>query len=168
VEWWGRGIRVRHHGAPVSSLPGEPFAADWLFGMGTYVPVEVFDRVGLPDAVRFPMAWGDLDFSLRAKRAGIAVLVAPAARLFHEVGDYDARVAGAPSARQYAGWLADDKHNLSLSAHAEIWKRHGPKLLWPLSLAMRIGFLFLNFIRIKLKFPREKRPSGGDRGFSHP
>jgi len=153
VEWWGRGIRVLHHGAPAAALPEEPFPADWLFGMGTYVPVEVFDRVGLPDAARFPMAWGDLDFSLRARRAGIPVLVAPRARLFHEVGDYDARVAGAPTWRTYAGWMADDRHNLSLAAHAEIWKRHGPKFLWPLSLALRTAFLIVNFLRIKLLFP---------------
>ena len=100
VEWWGRGIRVLHHGRPAADLPPRPFAADWLFGMGTYVPVDVFDRIGLPDAERFPMAWGDLDFSLRASRAGIPVLVAPDARLFHEVADYAARVAGAPSARR--------------------------------------------------------------------
>jgi GT2 family glycosyltransferase len=153
VEWWGRGIRVLHHGTPVSSLPAEPFPADWLFGMGTYVPCEVFDRIGLPDAARFPMAWSDLDFSLRAKRAGIPILVAPQAVLFHEVGDYDARVAGAPTARQYAGWMADDKHNLSVSAHAEIWRRHGPKLLWPLSLLLRVGFLCVNFFRIRFLFP---------------
>lgn len=155
VEWWGRGIRVLYHGDPASSVPAEPFSADWLFGMGTCVPVAVFDGIGLPDTTRFPMAWGDLDFSLRAKRAGIPVLVAPGARLFHEVGDYDARIAGAPSARAYLGWMADDKHNLSLSAHAEIWRRHGPQFLWPLSLAMRIGFLLVNFVRIRLKFPRE-------------
>ncbi len=63
------------------------------------------------------------------------------------------------------GWL-DPKHNLSLSAHAEIWKRHGPRLLWPLSLALRFGFLLLNFMRIRIKFPRERRRSGGDGGFS--
>jgi GT2 family glycosyltransferase len=157
VEWWGRGIRVLHHGDPVSSLPVEAFSADWLLGMGTYVPVAVFDRIGLPDAARFPMAWGDLDFSLRAKRAGIPVLVDPLARLFHEVGDYDARVAGAPGARRYLGWMTDPKHNLSLSAHAEIWRRHGPRLLWPVSLALRIGFLLVNFIRIRMLFPREAR-----------
>jgi GT2 family glycosyltransferase len=152
VEWWGRGIRVLFHGAPVGELPAAPFAVDWLFGMGTYVPIEVFDRIGLPDAARFPMAWGDLDFSLRARRAGITVLVAPAARLVHEVGNYDARVAGAPSWKTYSGWMADPKHNLSLSAHAEIWKRHGPKLLWPLSLALRTLVLLVNFVRIRLKF----------------
>jgi GT2 family glycosyltransferase len=159
VEWWGRGIRVLHHGAPVESLPKEPFRADWLFGMGTYVPVDVFDRIGLPDGARFPMAWGDLDFSLRARRAGIPVVVDPMARLFHEVGDYDARVAGAPSARQYAARLLDPKHNLSLSAHAEIWRRHGPRLLWPLSLALRVGFLLLNFIRIRLLFSSRAKNS---------
>ncbi len=153
VAWWGRGIRVAYHGAPSSSLPKEPFPADWLFGMGTFVPCAVFDRVGLPDAARFPMAWGDLDFSLRAKRAGVPVVVAPAARLVHEVGDYDARVAGAPTWKTYSGWMADDRHNLSLSSQAEIWKRHGPKLLWPLSLAMRAGFLLLNFLRIRFLFP---------------
>ncbi|MFI5121119.1 MAG: glycosyltransferase family 2 protein, partial [Thermoanaerobaculia bacterium] len=116
-------------------------------------PVDVFDRIGLPDAERFPMAWSDLDFSLRAKRAGIPVVVAPGARLFHDVGDYDARVAGAPSARQYAAWLGDDRHNLSLSAHAEIWRRHGPRLLWPLSLAIRTLVLLFNFVRIRFLFP---------------
>jgi len=163
VEWWGRGIRVLHHGDPVSSLPAGPFPADWLFGMGTCVPCAVFDRIGMPDATRFPMAWGDLDFSLRAKRAGIAVLVDPSARLFHEVGDYDARVAGAPSARTYLGWMADPKHNLSLSAHAEIWRRHGPRVLWPISLLLRVGFLCVNFMRIRLLFPssRSKKSESG-------
>lgn len=163
VEWWGRGIRVLYHGARAEELPKLPFAADWLFGMGTYVPCAVFDRIGLPDAARFPMAWSDLDFSLRAKHAGIPVLVEPAARLFHEVGVYDARVAGAPSARTYLGWMADPKHNLSLSAHAEIWRRYGPRMLWPLSLLLRIGFLCVNFMRIRLLFPSsssEKSESG--------
>ena len=82
------------------------------------------------------------------------MLVEPAARLFHEVGDYDARIAGAPTARQYAGWMADDKHNLSLSAHAEIWRRHGPRLLWPLSLALRVLVLLANFVRIRFLFHR--------------
>lgn len=152
VAWWSRGIRVLFHGAPAADLPAEAFEADWLFGMGTYVPSEVFDRIGLPDAERFPMAWGDLDFSLRAKKAGIPVLVEPKARLFHEVGDYDARVAGAPGAREYAARLLDPKHNLSLSAHAEIWRRHGPRVLWPLSLALRVGVLLANFVRIRWKF----------------
>ena len=52
-------------------LPATPYAVDWLFGMGTYVPMEIFERIGLPDGERFPMSWGDADFSLRARHAGI-------------------------------------------------------------------------------------------------
>ncbi len=153
MEWWGRGIRGLYHRAPVSRLPDGPFDVDWLFGMGTRVPREVFDAIGLPDDGRFPQAWGDTDFTLRAKRAGIRVLVAPSARLLHDVGAYDPHAAGAPSARTYASWLADPRHNLSLSAHAALWRRHGPRLLWPLSLALRFVVLLANYVRIRLLFP---------------
>lgn len=157
VEWWKRGIRGLHHGEAAEALPAEPFDADWLFGMGTYVPCEAFLEVGLPDARRFPQAWGDVDFTLRARRAGYRLVVAPGARLFHEVGDYDPRVAGSPDARTYLSWLGDPKHNLSLSAHATIWRRHGPRFLWPLSLALRAAVLLANFVRIRLRFPRTAR-----------
>jgi len=153
IEWWGRGIRGLHHGEALAALPAEPFEAGWLFGMGTLVPAEVFGRIGLPDAGRFPMSWGDADFSLRARKAGIRVLVEPRARLFHEVGAYDPFASGAPSARRYVEWLRDEKHNLSLSAHAELWKRHGPRGLWPLSLALRVAVLLANYVRIRLLFP---------------
>lgn len=153
LEWWGRGIRVAHHGAPVSSLPTEPYPVDWLFGMGTYVPRSVQTRVGLPDGERFPMAWGDTDFSLRAKERGVQVILDPGLRLEHEVGAYDAWAAGPPTLRCYLGWLGSPTHNLSLSAHAEIWRRHGPRFLWPLSLALRVTVLFANYVRIRVLFP---------------
>lgn len=155
IEWWRRGIRGLHHGESVSDLPAEPFDADWLFGMGTYVPCKAFLEIGLPDEKSFPQAWGDVDFTLRARTAGYGVVVAPAARLFHDVGDYDPRVAGPPSAGTYLEWLGDPRHNLSLSAHAKIWRRHGPRLLWPLSLALRVLVLLANYIRIRLLYPRE-------------
>lgn len=157
IEWWKRGIRGLHHGESAAALPAEPFDADWLFGMGTYVPREVFLRIGLPDERRFPQAWGDVDFTLRARKAGFRLVVAPGARLFHEVGAYDPRVAGAPGAKEYAARLADPKHNLSLSAHAEIWRRHGPRLLWPFSLALRVLVLIANYVRMRLLFPGEPR-----------
>lgn len=155
VEWLGRGIVVNHHGDPVSALPDRAYPADWLFGMGTLVPREVVERIGEPDAERFPMAWGDTDYSLRARGTGIPVLVEPRARLLHEVGEYDARVAGPPSLSTYVGWMRDPRHNLSLSCHREIWRRHGPRFLWPLSLALRVFVLCLNFVRIRLLFGRE-------------
>ena len=152
MEWFGRGFRVLHHGDPVEELPEEPFPADWLFGMGTYVPASVFERIGLPDADRFPMAWGDADFTLRARGAGIPILLDPGLRLAHEVGRYDARVAPAPTFAEYVSWLKSPIHNISLSAQREVWRRHGPKWLWRLSFALRFAFLLVNFVRIRFLF----------------
>lgn len=154
MKWFGRGFRMLFHGKPVGQLPREPFLVDWIHGMGTWVPAEVFRRIGLPDADRFPMAWGDADYGLRARAAGIPVVVDPRLRLVHDVGEYDARVAGAPTFREYLSWLASDQHNLSLSAQREIWRRHGPRCLWPVSFALRVGFLLVNYVRIRLRFGR--------------
>lgn len=154
MEWFGRGFRVLFHGRPVAELPDAPFPVDWTHGMGTYVPAEVFEKIGLPDAARFPMAWGDADYGLRAREAGIPVVVDPRLRLVHEVGEYDARVAGAPSFRDYLGWLRSDRHNLSLSGQAVFWRRHGPRGLWPVSLGMRVAFLLANYPRIRLRYGR--------------
>ena len=155
-EWFGRGFRILHHGEPVSALPDEPFPVDWCHGMGTYVPAEVLRRIGLPDAERFPMAWGDADFTLRAREAGIPVLVDPLLRLVHEVGSYDARSAGPPRLGAYLSCLLDRRHNLSLRSQMEIWRRHGPRGLWPLSFALRVSFLLLNWVRIRLLFGARK------------
>ncbi|MBI5439836.1 MAG: glycosyltransferase family 2 protein [Deltaproteobacteria bacterium] len=163
TEWLGRGFRVLHHGGSVEQLPEEPFPVDWLFGMGTYVPASVFGKIGLPDADRFPMAWGDADFTLRARGAGITILLDPGLRLSHEVGRYDARVAPAPSFAEYVSWLRSPTHNISLSAQREVWRRHGPRGLWRISFALRFVFLLVNFVRIRLLFPDGAR---ADRGVS--
>lgn len=152
MEWFGRGFNVLHHGDRAEELPAEPFPVDWLFGMGTYVPAGVFGRIGLPDAERFPMAWGDAEFTLRARGAGIPVVLDPGLRLSHEVGRYDARVAPAPSLSQYVASLRSRTHNISLSAQREVWRRHGPRGLWRVSFALRFLFLLVNFVRIRLLF----------------
>jgi GT2 family glycosyltransferase len=49
--------------------------ADTVFGRATLIPVEAFDMVGNYRAKEFPQYWGDSDFSLRARRAGIRQVV---------------------------------------------------------------------------------------------
>lgn len=154
VEWWLRGNRVLYHGAPLSALPSRPYEAGWLFGMGTLVPAEVFARVGFPDGDAFPMAWGDFEFSVRARAAGVPLVVDPRARLVHEVGDSDARVGGSPSLRLYLSWMGDSHHNLSLAARREVWRRHGPRGTWPAALACHVAFLWANGVRMRLLFPQ--------------
>ena len=149
MEWFGRGFRVLYHHVPRQSLPEAPFPVDWLHGMGTYVPSEIFSRIGLPDAERFPMAWGDADFTLRASRASIPVMCDPGLVIVHEVGSYDARICTPPSAAEYLRWLRDPRSNISLATQVQFWRRHGPRRTWPASFALRTAFLAANWVRIR-------------------
>lgn len=76
---WGRTLAIS-----IGDRKGDDeglIEADVLFGRATLIPAGVFARVGNFAARDFPQYWGDSDFSLRAKRAGIAQLVCPAARV---------------------------------------------------------------------------------------
>lgn len=76
---WGRTLAIS-----VGDRDGDEeglLEADVLFGRATLIPADVFRRIGNFAARAFPQYWGDSDFSLRAKRAGIAQLVCPSARV---------------------------------------------------------------------------------------
>lgn len=62
----------------------EPFEADWLPGMGTIVHRDVFEKIGLMDALNFPQYHGDSDFTLRAKLAGYKIVALPFLRIWND------------------------------------------------------------------------------------
>jgi hypothetical protein len=105
--------------------------ADVLYGRATLVPVEVFDTIGTYDAQRFPQYWGDTDFSLRAKRAGVRQLVALAVAVrfiesAHTTGIHFTPPTGVSlaHARQM---LVSPRSNLALLYAARFVWRHGPR-----------------------------------------
>jgi GT2 family glycosyltransferase len=55
----------------------KPEQAEWLTGMGTLIPKDAYDEIGLYDKKNFPQYYGDADFSLRAKKAGYSLWVTP-------------------------------------------------------------------------------------------
>jgi len=58
---------------------------DLLPGRGTLIPVAVFSKIGLFDEKNFPQYAADYDFSLRAARSRIKLVVASKACLFSDV-----------------------------------------------------------------------------------
>lgn len=90
---------------PVSGA--EPIDVDATCGNFVGLPRAVITAIGYPDAARFPHAFGDQDFTLRARRAGFRVVIDPLAAA-------DAR----PNAlANYASWLLSD---ISVTA---IWRQ---------------------------------------------
>jgi len=58
--------------------------ADWLTGMGTYIPSKVFETIGYWDTKHFPQYFGDADFTYRAKKHGFKLIADPKLILYND------------------------------------------------------------------------------------
>lgn len=63
---------------------GKPAKVDWTGGMGTVIPVDVFQHIGLFDDKNFPQYYGDCDFFLRAKEKGYQTIAYPALKIWND------------------------------------------------------------------------------------
>jgi N-acetylglucosaminyl-diphospho-decaprenol L-rhamnosyltransferase len=68
-----------------SPVPTEPCPTDWVSGASLIVRREVFETVGLLDE-RYFMYYEEVDFCLRARRAGFTCWYVPTSRVVHFVG----------------------------------------------------------------------------------
>ena len=66
-------------------VPLEPCQTDWVAGAAMIIRKEVFDAIGLMDE-RYFMYFEEVDFCLRARRAGWPCWYVPASRIVHLVG----------------------------------------------------------------------------------
>ncbi len=62
-----------------------PKKADWLPGMGSVFPVEVFEKIGYLDEKHFPQYHGDSNYTIRAGKAGYTITVYPDLILYNDV-----------------------------------------------------------------------------------
>lgn len=103
---------------------------DYVVGCVLLVHREVFERIGLFDETYF-MYYEDLDFSIRARRAGYHLLVVPSALAWHRIG---ASLNDAEGRRAYLQ-----------TRQKTIWCRAQPfgvaALAWWASLALRVVWL---------------------------
>jgi len=62
-----------------------PFETDWVSGCMTLIPRHVYEKVGGYDEDFF--IWGEeWDLSIRARKAGYRLMVAPKSKIYHKVG----------------------------------------------------------------------------------
>lgn len=74
-------------GTDIKSLPTNEYQSDVESGYAMLIPRDVFQKVGLFDAKRFPHHMGDMDFVLRARRHGYKVIINPRAFLYTKIGE---------------------------------------------------------------------------------
>jgi N-acetylglucosaminyl-diphospho-decaprenol L-rhamnosyltransferase len=66
-------------------IPEQPCEVDWVAGASMLVRSEVFERIGLIDEAYF-LYFEEVDFLLRAKRAGYRTFYVPQSRVIHVAG----------------------------------------------------------------------------------
>lgn len=62
-----------------------PYEVPWATGCAMLVKAELLDKLGGFDD-RYYLSWEDVDLSLRVKKEGFRVMVAPGARIYHKGG----------------------------------------------------------------------------------
>jgi GT2 family glycosyltransferase len=58
------------------------FRSDCLPGRGMFIPKPVFDQIGILDEHRFRHHMADLDFSVRARKAGFPLIISPSSVVY--------------------------------------------------------------------------------------
>jgi GT2 family glycosyltransferase len=110
------GIPVQERPMHAAPLAGHAREVDYATGCAMLIDTAVVDAIGSFDP-QFFMYCEDLDFSLRARRAGFKILLVPASRVHHAVSDEAERV----SLRIYYS-----TRNL-----LEVMRRHAAWYQWP-------------------------------------
>ena len=64
-------------GTEISEIPMGSYEVDEVHGRGVLLPRTVFEEIGNYDFKSFPQYGGDTDFSMRAKKAGIKMIIDP-------------------------------------------------------------------------------------------
>jgi rhamnosyltransferase len=134
--------------------------ASYVIASGCLIPVAVFDQIGLKNESFF-IDWVDIEWCLRARKAGYQIFGCPDAIIYHQLGDGFSRVGTrlftqhSPIRHYYI-----IRNALRLSLHSNV--PNAPQRLWILSHA----FVLMIFIPFFCK-PRHKHFKMVMRGIIH-
>lgn len=152
------GMRARHRPTAFYLAPIEPGETlepiDTFNGNIVLIPREVMDRIGLNDPA-FHHNWGDLDYGLRATRAGVRVMLLPGTLGLCEPNDTKKlRGYGSPHLTLREQWAkVNTHHGLPFASWWRLTRRHSG-IWWPLHFLVPYRWLVL---------PRRVRRQGAAR-----
>lgn len=123
--------RLLRHWTTTEPESDLPHATDWLPGASLMIRREVLEEIGLLDESYF-MYYEEVDFCLRAKRAGWQVWYVPDSRVVHLVGQSSGVTSAGPRKRLPQYWYDSRKRYFE--------KNHGRLKRLMADLAFILGF----------------------------
>jgi len=142
--WSAGGYFNKFLSAPIDAhrrdkhLPQEPVKREFLTGCALLINSKVFETIGFFDE-RFFLYYEDLDFNMRAHKAGLDLWLIPTAKLYHHVS---ASSENTHSDKVYY-WMAHSSW-LYFQKHAKVWQ-------WIFILPWRIGHAIKTIVHIILQ-----------------
>lgn len=101
-------------------------ACNWLPGMGTITHKSVYEKIGMLDEKNFPQYHGDSDFTFRAFKKGIPIVVYPDLVIYNDTHHSGIRHAG--SLKRLVQSLFSIKSNYNISRDFIFYKKHNESI----------------------------------------
>ncbi len=132
----------------INKVKEDILEVDWLTGMGTLIPSSVINNIGYWDSKNFPQYIGDLEFTYRAKKNGINLMVDSNLKIWNDTDNSGATLN--IRVKDFFSSIFNNYSNRSLKTEILFMKKFN---LFPLGLigyAQRIIFEFIRLIKNKL------------------
>jgi GT2 family glycosyltransferase len=123
-----RGLRERDRGQ--YAVTGE---TGYMNGCAMLIRRDVVERIGMLDLIFSPMYSEDVDYCLRARKAGYKLLYVPSAKLWHKVSAFS------------GGGMTPLKTRMKVQHNFIVLKRHARWYHW-LTIPWCIGFMTIVFV----------------------
>jgi len=143
VLWYAGGTFSWLRGDLTHRTSADPRPPAWLTGMGTLIPVAAFEDVGYYDEDHFPQYSADADFSLRAKKCGWSLAIAPGTAIWNRTEESAQLVLRKRvTLRTFFLPLVSLKSDAQLRLRVALYRRHWPLLLQPIAFTVYYARFF--------------------------
>jgi GT2 family glycosyltransferase len=122
IDWRRRGFSLRRQ------IDEEPTTCDWLPGCALAFSRNLYEAVRGFDARLFPQYRGDIDFTLRARKAGFSCVVTPNAWVLNDARQTGLRIDRQISLRDALSGFFSKRSNYNLRESVRFALRHCPPL----------------------------------------
>jgi GT2 family glycosyltransferase len=157
LTYGGMGLKRLHKHGQRRLNKGQLLQVDGLAGKGILIPVEVYKKVGLYAADKLPHYHADLEFSIRAKRAGFSLFLdTENGLLSHQMLTGEGMMMTKPNFLEFIKSFRNIKstHHLpSLTNFSKAIYRQW----YPFVLIRDLAFIWLGFFKRYLKFKFSKQ-----------
>ena len=134
-------------------LNREKIAVDWVTGMGTIIPAEIIKNIGYWDESNFPQYFGDMDFTLRAKKKGYKIFVDPKLKIWNDFNSTGLQHNG--KLRFFIKSFSDDRSLYNLKRNFLFYRKHGKNFLCYIALMKKYLRYSIEFILFRYrKYPK--------------